>query len=344
MFGSSSQAYLAVLFLILSALFLATVNVLHFIKRRKCTCAPICLSANEQGWLVNDTFFTHSGCQYHWYDRAEVVNALKGRWLMFIGDSDTRGLVLALLQHLDTDQLLPFSAKRWWNISTETGDPTRVRYLDWSIKSVSQEAGRFNIHKVTGLFVDRCDMRSRALSKHELRISYCMATTMRNFTQTLHNFITRAAVLPNMTYINTGAWRQDDVDPQDITRVLPAMQSSGHMFIWGTSLAHRRNNVDGEIIPQLEQKGIRYLNRSLISHMLLNELHTVQLSNGHVPHMINMYDSQRLLNMFELKTGCFCQPYLTFTPTCKADTKPSQAVFIQAWQQVCMTKATYRGR
>ena len=62
-----------------------------------------CASINEPGYFHGDTFLPDSGCLYTWRKRQEIFQHLKGKWLMFMGDSDTRGLVLALLQLIDED-------------------------------------------------------------------------------------------------------------------------------------------------------------------------------------------------------------------------------------------------
>ena len=74
--------------------------------RRSC---PWPAAANGNGHFFGDTFMHSSGCQLKWFEREDIARTLKGKWLAFFGDSDTRGLVLSLLQLLDLQQSEPFN-------------------------------------------------------------------------------------------------------------------------------------------------------------------------------------------------------------------------------------------
>ena len=46
---------------------------------------------------MGDTFVPQDGsCHYHIFDRPEIQEMLRGKWIYFAGDSSTRGIVLAL--------------------------------------------------------------------------------------------------------------------------------------------------------------------------------------------------------------------------------------------------------
>ena len=51
------------------------------------------------------------------YSKDQILNRLRSKWLLFIGDSSTRGMVLALISQLDRSQTQPIDVERWYNVT-----------------------------------------------------------------------------------------------------------------------------------------------------------------------------------------------------------------------------------
>ena len=55
------------------------------------------------------------------YTRRDILDNLRSKWLYFAGDSQTRGLVLALMLQLDPEWTHPFNMQTWYNVTDQDG-------------------------------------------------------------------------------------------------------------------------------------------------------------------------------------------------------------------------------
>ena len=80
------------------------------------TSCTVCSDATSNGVFEGETFVpTTKKCRYNFQKTQDIIPCLSEGWLVFLGASVTRCLVLALLQHLDVSQQDPFSTKKWFN-------------------------------------------------------------------------------------------------------------------------------------------------------------------------------------------------------------------------------------
>jgi len=334
--------------------------------RRSCPWPAV---ANGKGYFYGDTFIHSSGCQLKWFEREDIAHNLKGKWLAFFGDSDTRGLVLSLLQLLDLQQSEPFSPERWWNITFDTEQPlkkaTKIYHTDWVFSSSGDPT-----EKCTSSLAqsnrpqcaphddaDCYNFTPRCLDNDDnaFRITYCYTSTMENFRDTLDKYTANLPTMlqqPDLMYINTGAWNLSDILPQALAHSINtlAAQSQPTQLLWGTSLSHRRPWVDRSVCPLLDRT-IPILNRRSFNVKLRgargNTMEKrVRLSNSHVPHMNNIYDIQRIMsyiayemNEVEEEEECVAKYRVRFERSCKGKVSvfpAEEEAFIEAWLQKCI--------
>jgi hypothetical protein len=82
-------------------------------KRDGHDAAPLYLPFNDVG--PDEPVPFSPPCYYHFYTKPEMLQLFDKKWALFLGDSNTRGLVLALLSILDPDHRSPYSNERWFN-------------------------------------------------------------------------------------------------------------------------------------------------------------------------------------------------------------------------------------
>ena len=76
----------------------------YFLQPQGCYCCSHC----------------HTVCTF--YTRDEILDGLRSKWLLFLGDGSTQGLVQTLTTHLDPGHTRPLDFGSWYNVSeTEAG-------------------------------------------------------------------------------------------------------------------------------------------------------------------------------------------------------------------------------
>jgi len=245
-------------------------------------------------------------CVYHWFDRLEVYELLQGKWLAFAGDSDTRGLVLALLHLLDGNQTAPFDARRWWNVSTTNGDETRVGYLDWTFKDGVAIAKTTILLEHWNKGTKTCQFHgASSFGPREFRVSFCTATKPAMLTRFASDLLI-SDYLPSLVYFNNGAWLAEESYPQllaaseEVLSIVARVAAKGIPLVWGTTLPIRDNSdrFDDVLLPKLESvrvsTGVQVLDTR--NHTALLALRYFEKSSNSAPHLVNLHTVQALVN------------------------------------------------
>ena len=365
------------------------------------------------------------GANSSWMTPGQIARTLTPlSWILFIGDSDTRGLALSLLQTLavaghgvrvakadrrlwlgDSDLTNP-QASRICHLDfvyTASGvvrsaralnclEPNRLipklpktsrnqTYLmfgsDYTLREDASAAPRASRASATssaaGLSAARAPSASPTASG--LRVTFVSTTTVSSTVDALRVIgqqmgATRRQL--GLLYINTGAWAighrylksgmQKDPPVAAVAEALVAF-AKAHVLpgegrlVWGSGLAGiGRRTIDDALVPLLPSPWL-VLNRSLMLHDGLvgrSAERAIQLTSGHVPHLINHVAIQQLATLVqsarhttighEEAIGRWGPPQpqepptrprqlLTFSPLCAGHV--AQTVFLAAYQQLC---------
>ena len=202
------------------------------------------------------------------FTKHDILNGLRGQWLLLLGDSTTRGLAMALIEQLDDTQTHHHDLHTWYNVTQgqgrhwrgQAGDFCKLDYVfrrgssgEWVIayKKVCLPSWVNDHEKMydPSLLPDCADAvfvpDRKTLSPDEVRISYHMVRGTRD----LHKvWTTKIPGNPDVVYVNVGEWenvsgweRRGNVC--DLT-VLRDVKSSTPVFIWGTVQRHEYSNCD----------------------------------------------------------------------------------------------------
>jgi hypothetical protein len=99
-------------------------------KRDGHDAAPPYLPFNDVGPNSPDEPVPFSPpCYYHFYAKQEMLQLFDNKWALFLGDSNTRGLVLALLSILDPEHRSPYSNERWFNATVSWPHVNSIDYF-----------------------------------------------------------------------------------------------------------------------------------------------------------------------------------------------------------------------
>ena len=205
------------------------------------TCGDLNYTGNPVSCVSRTTFFTGR----------QILDNLRGKWIFFIGDSSTRGLVLPLITLLDNEQTHPYDMVAWYNITDladeesvygkwwrgHGGDFFRLDYL-FRKETSSKE---WNIAYKKASFVYHYQVEKRPTTGHipdvflpistvtpnEVRISYFMA---RHTVEIQKIWNEKIPGTPDIVYANIGAWGEF-ANYQDI---LHEIDSTVSQFVWGT--------------------------------------------------------------------------------------------------------------
>lgn len=69
-------------------------------------------------------------CFYHFYSGDDIRRIFEGKWLYFLGDSNTRALVMGLLTLLDPTHQQPYDDKLWFN-GTGGDEFPHLQYIEY---------------------------------------------------------------------------------------------------------------------------------------------------------------------------------------------------------------------
>ena len=255
---------------------------------------------------------------------------LPHRWLLFVGDSDTRGLVLGLLQMLAAaghgSEFARQHRPLWLGSADNSTNPqaSRICHLDWgfgpdgvvlssrAVNCLELNSNRRDFGPVQQnqsqyvVFGDDYELESQAATAPSLRVTFIttnavsqMIDGLRVLSERLDRLGRDVSQRPGLLYVNSGAWQSTVRPPsQNVASALERF-GDGYMrpaapLFWGTGVPERPN-IDSELVPLLSERW-RVLNRSSSLALAANRhsASLVRLSSGHQPHLINNIDALRL--------------------------------------------------
>lgn len=113
--------------------------------------SPVGLSAQPP---ENESVAFFPPCYYHFYNQGEIVRLFAGKWVFFLGDSNTRGVVLGLLVTLDPSHRWPYSDEIWFNGTKEEINWPHVNDIHYFFRedgSILFKTGRGDDHALPPL-------------------------------------------------------------------------------------------------------------------------------------------------------------------------------------------------
>ena len=350
-------------------------------------CAPTCDPGTLLGSsfardvtlrpVAGNTVLSFGKCSLNWLDAKAVLTRFKRArhtWLLLVGDSDTRGMALALLQILAAAGAGDAAAERdaglWlgragandWQTPGASEQWSRRCVLDWvfggggevlSTRSVS--CSKLKMRWKTDYAVLGRDYNlslPAALGTASLRVTFVGTSalnqtlgTLEGITAHLHDTGDR----PTALYVGVGA----HLAGEDSSTATALSRSLGDLSrrlappstrVFGSVIGQRNRNAkfDAHSAPLLQRQGFVVLNRSTPLHARTSASgeQGIRASTGHAPHLINLVDWQRMLaaGVFDaipiFKAAAACGG-VSFAPWCVGRGKGDRHRFIEAFQHYC---------
>ena len=391
-------------------------------------CAPACEFAASNGCMnfscVSDRSHDATGscifrpcdasCSFGWLPTKALAKSVsRYSWLLFVGDSDTRGIVLALLQTLAeaaTSRAVAMRTPAMWglsNTSSGEGDVARICYLDWTFDRYGQVHAMKHVRPCK--MGDPHNLRDASRGANYtissgsdgappeggFRVTFMMATLARNTALALEGVVEtlmhRTSLRPDFIYANFGAWlAAEPINPLGVratellsSRLLQSIRRLGELNanatkIWGTNVGHRtvpkarwENALDmgafrwlANPASVLRDPDWLILNRTDLSGRLLKK-QIVYLTTGHMPHLVNMLDLQRIFATVHVPKqtspplsdppplvirdggdGCklhAAESWLRFAPWCHGRKHVLERTHTQSWTFLCSVDVERNG-
>ena len=157
----------------------------------------------------------------------------------------------------------------------------------------------------------------RNATANSVRISFFMTRS----TGDMDRYFSMFPTLPDILYLNAGAWHNNPVFSCDFARLAKTVAPMGRDVVWGTFLSGHTLKCDDDAFQALPQA--RVLDRTQLPRTQLGA--SLDLGGGgccHYAHLVNLHDSMKLLAMFsstEVKGGrAKQQQVVRFRPECSA--------------------------
>ena len=261
------------------------------------------------------------------YTKEEILEGLRSKWLLFVGDSSTRGMVLALITHLDLQHAQPFDFKTWYNV-TDAKEGFRHNWrglggfffrLDYVFKRVAD--GRWEVRYKKASQTNPLDPSKMPKSKYvpevflpvsttvatdEVRISFYNVRCTREMDKAWR--VITGYQKPDIVYANVGAWDMScDID------VIRDISSSVHTFVWGTKMSTEPSLCDAKVMTKLNN--IQTLDKALIPKSSLGKTTNLERLKGSV-HFANIANIIDVMRMLRLLGWPVTSRHVTFSPLC----------------------------
>ncbi|GAQ86841.1 hypothetical protein KFL_003150060 [Klebsormidium nitens] len=254
-------------------------------------------------------------CFYHFYSKEDILRLFAGKWVFFIGDSNTRALCLGLLTILDPTHNQPYSDTLWFNGTGEWDEFPHIAIVDYFFRgdgSILFKTAR-----------DILNPDKLPTEPYSVRISYRMREDVGNVLQKIPETIGEKDWQPDLLYFNSGSWdaffqdqRKRNWTETDrmygvlMDHIASTCDPQRQVCVWGTLtsnvgfqnvLYHSRfalmqwRHIARIMRAQVAGASTRlhFLDRFWSSHV------SDQRRGGHYGHMVNIWDAQRLFNVYE---------------------------------------------
>ena len=250
------------------------------------------------------------------FPERQILEGLRSRWLLFLGDSSTRAMVLALINQLDRQQTHPVDMVKWYNVT----DPEEGRYWETIFNSKMDEYARLwrhhggNVNRLDYIFrrglagvwrihykkasqlstfisMDPLGIRysenppevflpSVSLGEDEVRISFYNVRS----TEEIRLAWDDLPGVPDIVYANVGAWGKMECKVGTIDKL--RNHEFVTAFIWGTQQSVNQSKCDVNVLSRL--KNLTTVDRGVVPRTVLGERN--QLRGVHYTHLVNMFD------------------------------------------------------
>ncbi|OUS41643.1 hypothetical protein BE221DRAFT_202261 [Ostreococcus tauri] len=262
------------------------------------------------GMFINYTFYGIDGCVLHFVDAPSHISTLVDRsknkklWVHFIGDSDTRGLVLGLLRFLYSPLRAAVTREMFakaydcWDEASQTCpgvdifNLARLGHIDYQFCTSQDGVFKNQKHYARGWYSkDKTDLLENVFD-YNLRVSFGFAGPDGQFVSALRYWTELDnESFPDIFYLNLGAWfsHGNITTTESVTSLIGNLQEkTGSDIIYGSSLSFRQHLFDdavARIIHLKREVGITKLHlfdRSVFGGTLMKDLKLKQ-NSGHAP-------------------------------------------------------------
>jgi len=252
-----------------------------------------CSSHQTGGRFVNFTFVGDDGCVLRYFDahrlfRFEIeTSSANALWVHFVGDSDTRGLVMGLLRFLSAP-LREAVTKEEFAVAfgcavteelramgkvacPEPYDLTqlaRLGFIDFQFRYEADGAARqVKAYGRTGYSNDTSEMMASVRSDYDLRITYMFAGPDGEFVRSMRYWIddVRDDALPDVFYLNLGSWfghkrEKYATTTSEVVALIDrladrlAHRDEVGRIVYGSSLFWRRHTFDAAVAAAVRRE------------------------------------------------------------------------------------------
>lgn len=342
-------------------------------KNKQEMCPKTCSTHITEGVFVNYTFVGMNGCVHPFMnlsflgDSEPIMSMRENLWIHFVGDSDTRGMVMALLRFVypplrEAKTVRDFACAcncvvdsmqgtaSCTNSTIKLKDFVRISFIDFQfLHEVGYSKSLLPYISVSHVWpvpeTHRLLASKESSSNWTFRVSFEMRGPPEDFNHALKHWSGKPEKsLPDLFYLNAGAWwwqLEDNIEQKQkifdeaiySIRQLSLMRHS--KIIYGTSLPWRYNKLDQRIISDLSETSVSVMDRLRFSQIIMDGL-SLQADDNHAPLIVNLYDAQRLARILfpYLEWGGYGS-YIPrfFHENCSTNNNPD--FYIGTWTQHC---------
>ncbi|GAQ84193.1 hypothetical protein KFL_001800010 [Klebsormidium nitens] len=256
-------------------------------------------------------------CFYHTYSKGEFVRLFAGKWLYFLGDSNTRALVLGLLTILDPTHNQPFDEQRWFNSSGKVRFP-HVETIDYFLRDDGSILSKFG--ETGGTVPGKNEVPSEPYS---VRISFRMQSDVRRMLWSFPDTLGEDNWRPDFLYFNTGNWDSGEAVHNNVSwsviedaygplfeKIATTCKPERQVCVWGTltSNVHLEHPYQHSRLALAQWRQLARIARAQSEEGRPKSLHVLdrfwaahvsdQGRGGHYGHEVNTWDIQRLMHVY----------------------------------------------
>lgn len=251
------------------------------------------------------------------YKKSEILNGLRSKWLLFLGDSCTRSMVLALTNMLDLQNTGPFDFKTWYNVT----DPAEGRQYNWrglggyffrldyifkenpegGWRIVYKKASQVNLFERSdrpqATHLPKVFLQKSVVNSDEVRISFYNVRDSEEVRKVWKLF----PGTPDIVYANVGAWNSIHDNKKGRWRwkcntdIFQEIKSVSKL-VWGSLQQKHISACDSRMF---RLRDVLTLDRSLVPNTELGQRTQLgdRTSSVHYAHIVNIIDVMRLFTL-----------------------------------------------
>ncbi|GAQ82603.1 hypothetical protein KFL_001170080 [Klebsormidium nitens] len=196
-----------------------------FLPRREgVEVAPKYLPVNNPVGLSEDEPVSfHPPCYYHFYNKKEIMRLFAGKWVYFLGDSNTRGMFIGFLATLDPEHRSPYVDEKWFNGTKDEVNWPHVNNIHYFFRedgSILFKTGRGSTDQLP-TFPE---------SGYSFRLSYTMSHDIEYLIQTANETLGDGEWAPDVLHFSSGAWDSGALKRPEEWNLTRVDRGYGRMF------------------------------------------------------------------------------------------------------------------